>query len=112
MIPAYYMANRDGIPRLKSTAVSVSTDAVTFSFTRHNFLGRPFIGLLIVALDQAIPAGTTTTLPVKFDSGGGAVAVTKAGGSAATAADITGEGVFLLFYDSTSRTLQLIPGIV
>lgn len=107
MIPAYFMANINGIPRIESTGVVVGTDSVVYNFRSHNYIRRPFNGLVLVRLNQPIPTGTTATLPIVFNSGN-AQPVTTYGGEELTAADITGTGVYLFYYDSASGTLQLI----
>ena len=64
------MANKNGIPRLESTGVTVGTANVRFSFRNHPFLSAPFSGLILFRLAQPVPAGTTGTLPVVFDTNG------------------------------------------
>lgn len=107
MIPAYYQANIGGIPRIESTGVVVGTENVTFNFRTHNYLRRPFNGIVLVRLSQPIPTGTTDTLPIIFDSGT-SQPVTIYNGEALTVADLPGTGVYLFYYDSASGTLQLI----
>lgn len=111
LLPAYINVNQSGIPALRSLSVTVGTSDVRFDFNNHRNVGRPFRGLLIINLAQVIPAGTTGTLPVVFTSGGGNVAsVTTYNGEAVTAADITGTGIYLFWYESSTDTLQLITG--
>lgn len=111
MLPINYMSNINGIPRVESNNVTVSTSSVVFalnarlSFVRYN-------GLVLVKLNQSIPSGTTTTLPVVVTSANGDVPLVKVGGDAVTVADITGIGVYLLYYDNASNTLQALPTIV
>lgn len=107
----FIMANRNGIPRLETTGVTVGTNDVRFSFRRHQFLSSPFSGLILFRLAQAIPTGTTGTLPVMFETNSVAKNVTKIGGENVTASEITGTGVYLAFYESSSDTLQLLTGI-
>ena len=104
MIPAIFMANIGGIPRVESTGVVVGTDSVVFSFRSLNYPRRPFNGIVLVRLNQPIPTGTTATLPIVFNS----QAVTTYNGEPLTVADVAGTGVYLFYYDSASGTLQLI----
>lgn len=109
LLPAYINVNRNGIPALKSTGMVVSTTQVAFDFNNHRNLGAPFRGLLIINLAQEIPTGTTTTLPIVFTTdGGSAINLTTYDGENITVADLSGTGIYLVWYDNTSDTLQLI----
>lgn len=111
VLPPYISVNQNGIVTLSSNSVSVSTTAVSFDFNNHRNIGRPYRGLLIVRLAQAVPTGTTDTLPVQFTSdGGNAQPVTTFNGEAVTVADIPGTGVYLFWYESQTNTLQLLTG--
>lgn len=105
----YQFVNTRGIPTVETVGVNVGTDAVTFSFKNSAGRNTPFRGLLLVKLSQVIPAGTTTTLPIKFASEiGGTANVTKVGGTPLTVADVAGTGVYLFYYDRVTDVLQLI----
>ena len=113
LLPAYINVNQSGIPALRSLSVTVGTSDVRFDFNNHRNVGRPFRGLLVINLAQAIPAGTTDTLPIVFTSGGGSVAeLTTLNGDPVTAADITGTGIYLAWYESQTDTLQLLTGVL
>ena len=109
LLPAYINVNRNGIPALRSLSVTVTATQVAFDFNNHQNVGSPFRGLIIINLAQAIPTGTTATLPIVFTSGGGNTqALTKYSGDAATVADITGTGIYLVWFESSTNTLQLV----
>ena len=111
ILPPWINVNVNGIPTLSSNSVAVTTTNVAFDFNNHRNIGRPFRGLLIVRLAQAIPDGTTATLPIVFTSdGGNSTPVTTFSGEAITVADIPGTGVYILWYESQSNTLQLLIG--
>lgn len=103
----FFMANRNGIPRIEATGVSVSTTAVVYSFQRNAFYNRNFAGLIIFRL----PAYTapTTAVPIIFDTDGEQQAVTTLGGAPVTSAQLNQSGVYLAFYDGS--TLQLLTGV-
>jgi hypothetical protein len=85
-VPAFLTVN-GGIPTLSSNSVVVGTTAVSFDFTNHRNVGRPYRGLVIIRLAQEIPAGTTDTLPIQFTSAGNnAQPVTTFNGAAVTVA--------------------------
>lgn len=106
--PINFMSNRGGIPRLQSTGVNVTATDVQFSFNADATFSRNYSGLVLVRLAQAIPSGTTTTLPIVFTSSAGTQAVTTYNGAAVTVAEITGTGIYLLYYDRATNILQLI----
>ncbi len=104
----YQYINKIGLPTIKSTGVTVGTDAVTFSFKEDTTFGNPFRGLLLVYLADTIASGTTTTLPIQFTSSAGTQVVTTYGGSNWTVADFKGTGVYILYYDRHANTLQIL----
>ena len=109
LLPAYINVNVGGIPALRSLSVTVGTSDVKIAFNNHRNVGRPFRGLMIVNLAQAIPAGTTDTLPIVFTSdGGNDVNLTTYNGDNVTVADIPGTGIYLCWYESQTNTLQLL----
>lgn len=113
LLPFNINVNVGGIPCLRSTAVTVSTTEVRFDFNAHRNVGRPFVGLVVVQLAQAIPAGTTTTLPIVFTTEGGHPAnLTTYNGDNVTVADVAGTGVYLVFVDTQSGLVQLLTGTV
>lgn len=111
ILPAYINVNRAGIPALRSLSVAVTASQVSFDFNNHRNVGAPFRGLLILNLAQAVPTGTTGTLPIVLTSdGGNAQPLTTFNGDAVTVADIPGTGVYLAWYESQTNTLQLLTG--
>lgn len=104
--------NRRGSAAVGSTAVKVQTNAVVFTFKNHAFLNANYRGTVFVNLMQAIPTGTTPTLPIFFETNGTMQAVTKFGGADLTVADVAGTGVYQLWFERDTNTLQLMTGIV
>lgn len=102
--------NINGIPTIKTQTVVVSDTAVTYKFA-PDFDGRPFRGLILVYISEAIPEGTTTTLPVQFSMAGTTSNVTVAGGATVTVADLPGVGIYLVYFDRWADTLQLIGSL-
>lgn len=109
LLPAYINVNVGGIPALRSLSVNVGTADVKVAFNNHRNIGRPFRGIMVINIAQAIPAGTTDTLPIVFTSdGGNDVNLTTYNGENATVADIPGTGIYLCWYESQTNTLQLL----
>ena len=99
--------NINGIPTIEVRKITVTDTSVDFQFN-PDFDGTPFRGLLLVYLPDALPEGTTTTLPVRFSMAGNTHTVTMAGGTPVTVADFSGPGVYLVYYDRYANLLQVI----
>lgn len=97
--------NVNGIPYLRTTSVTVGTDTVDFAL---GFRRIPAVGYITVNIADAIPTGTTGTLPVRFTLNGNTRNLTFFGGDNVTAADIAGTGVITIFYDWYSGLLQTV----
>lgn len=108
----FTIVNQRGSAAIVSSAVTVTPENVVFSFPNHAFARAWYQGTIFVDLAQAIPAGTTGTLPVVFETNGVVQAVTKYDGEALTAADIPGTGVFQFWFDRTSNRLQIMTGVI
>lgn len=112
LLPTYINVNVNGIPAIRSLSVNVTATEVQFDFNNHINIGKPFRGLIIINLAQAIPTGTTGTLPIVFTSGNSnPKELTTYDGVAVTAADYSGTGIYLVWYESQTSTLQLIGNI-
>lgn len=104
--------NRNGSAAIASTGVVVNTNNVVFSFKNHAFLSGYYRGTIFVNLMQAIPTGTTGTLPILFETNGSTQAVTKYNGAPLTVADVQGTGVYQFWFERDTNTLQMMSGIV
>lgn len=106
----YSVTNRGGVSEIPTTAVNVTTTNVTFVLPNHAFYGKPYKGYFTLKVNNAIPTGTTTTLPVQLQANNVAVPLTLLGGAAATVANlgIPGTGAVLVYYDESSQLLQLV----
>lgn len=104
--------NRNGSAAIASTGVKVNTTDVVFTFKNHAFVNANYRGTIFVNLRQAIPTGTTGTLPILFETNGATQAVSKFNGAPLTVADVPGTGVVQLWFERDTNTLQLMTGIV
>ena len=110
VFPFQYV-NRRGIPVIKTTGVTVNAADVVFSFQNHAFANSWYRGIVLVELSQAIPAGTTGTLPVLFETNGVTKNVTTYNGANVTVSDIPGTGVFQLFYVPVNADMVTKDGL-
>lgn len=101
--------NASGVPYITTTGVMVGTENVDFTL---GFRAIPRVSYLTIRIANAIPEGTTGTLPVRFTLNGQTRALTSFGGVAVTAADLTGAGVVTVFYDWFNGILQTVSPIV
>lgn len=97
--------NVNGTPYLRTSSVTAGTETVDFAL---GFRRIPAVGYLTVNIADAIPTGTTGTLPVRFTLNGNTRALTFFGGTPVTAADLTGTGIITIFYDWYNGILQLV----
>lgn len=96
--------NTGGVPYLRTNSVTVGTDSVNYSL---GFRRIPAVGYLAINISDAIPTGTTGTLPVNFTLNGQTRTLTFFGGTSVTAADLVGTGVITVFYDWYNGILML-----
>lgn len=97
--------NINGTPYLKTSGVTVGTDSVDFAL---GFRRIPPVGYLTVNIADAIPEGTTGTLPIRLTLNGNSRTLTSFGGASVTAADLAGTGTILVWYNWYEGALQLI----
>ena len=100
-----FSTNESGTPYLRTTGVNVGTDAVDFGL---GFRRIPPVGYLTIKIREAVPTGTTGTLPIRFTLNGNTRTLTYFGGNSVTAADLASTGVILVFYNFFDGTFQLV----
>ena len=96
--------NVHGIPYLATNGVTVTDESVDFAL---GFRRIPKIGKVAIRITDAIPTGTTGTLPVRFTLNGTTRVLTFFGGDPVTAADLAGTGVIEAWYDWFNGIFQL-----
>ena len=97
--------NVNGIPYIETTNVTVGTDSVDFALGFHRL--QP-VGYFTVRVSNAIPTGTTATLPITLTMNGTTRNLTTFNGTQVTVADVTGTGILLVFNDRFNGILQLM----
>lgn len=113
LLPLRINTNVNGIPSISSQSVTVNTagDAVSFDFLNHQNVGAPYRGWITVRLAQAVPTGTADTAELFFTTDGGSqIPVYGYDNEPATVANLRGTGVYLFWYESQTRYLQLVTG--
>lgn len=98
----FNFANRNGIPMIESTGVSVSDTAVTITIRNNAFRYLNNTGLILFKLNAVIPE-SAAALPIQFYSGNFTQPLTLIGGTAATGAQMNGQGVYLIYYAKSNN---------
>lgn len=103
------LSNRFGIPCLEVQNIVVTDTNVIFQFAEHSAMRENFQGLFLIRNTRTFTA-PTAPLPVLFETigvPGSQVALTGRGGAAITSDVVTPTGIWQLFYDRPTNTLQL-----
>ncbi len=103
----YQYINLNGVPTLEVQRINVTDTSVDFIFRRERGI-NPFRGLLLIYVPEAIPTGTTGTLPIRFVEGSNIQNVTEAGNTNVTVSTFPGVGIYLVYYDTYANILQII----
>lgn len=97
--------NAGGIPYLSSTNVTISTESVDIAL---GFRRIQPVGYFTVFVEDVIPTGTTTTLPVTLTLNGTTRALTLPNGTPVTVAELIGTSIFTVFNDRFRGILTLM----
>ena len=97
--------NAGGIPYLSSTNVTIGTETVDIAL---GFRRIQPVGYMTIFVDDVIPTGTTTTLPVTLTLNGTTRDLMLPNGTAVTAEQLIGVNVFTVFNDRFRGILTLM----
>ena len=100
-------SNRAGIPLIESRSVTSDGTNAIITIANNTFIRLPDRGIILLRVDTAIPTDAAS-LPIVISSNGETRPLTLAGGANATAAQITGAGVYQIFYSKRANVLQLM----
>lgn len=101
---------RNNYNTLPSVNVTVGTDAVTIEIPNHAFFRRNFVGSFFLNLREAIPAGTTATLPILIGVNGDTRPLMEVSGTPATVANFAGAGIYEIHYNRYTNELYIVNG--
>ncbi len=104
----FNFSNRRGIPLIETSSINVTDDNVVINIPNRSCRWLNDKGVILLRLNQVIPDGTTDTLPVVFSSNDFTQPLTNVGGTAITAAQILGAGVYMIYYDKNANLMQLL----
>lgn len=97
--------NAGGLAYISNTQVTVGTEAVNIAL---GFRRIQPIGYFTVRMENAIPTGTTDTLPITLTMNGVTRPLLLPNGDEVTVADLLAVNVFLVFNDKFNNLLTLM----
>lgn len=97
--------NAGGIPYLSSTNVTIGTETIDIAL---GFRRIQPVGYMTIFIDDVIPTGTTTTLPVTLTLNGTTRSLTLPDGTPVTAAELIGVNIINVFNDRFRGILTLM----
>ena len=95
---------------LPTVAVTVGTENVTLELPNHAFRNRDYVGGFYISLRQAIPAGTTATLPILIGTNGDTRPLMAYNNEPVTVANLAGTGIYEIHYNKYTNELYLVNG--
>ena len=103
----FNFANRNGIPMIESANVNVTDTNVVINIPNRAFRFLNGTGLILFRLNTAIPEDAAS-LPILFSSNNFTQPLTLVGGAAATGEQLTGPGVYQIYYAKGCNLMQLM----
>lgn len=103
----FNFANRVGIPMIESNSVTSNDTNAIINIPNRAFKFLNGTGLILFRLNTAIPTDAAS-LPILFSSNNFTQPLTLAGGDSATGEQMTGPGVYLIYYAKGSNLMQLM----
>ncbi len=95
---------------LPVVSVQVNSDNVNLELPNGAYHNRPYVGSFFVNLREAIPAGTTATLPIVIGTNGDTRPLMEISGTPVTVANIAGPGIYEIHYNKYTNELYLVNG--
>lgn len=103
----FNFSNRRGIPMIESTQVTAADSTVTITLPNKVFRWLNNKGVILFRLSQTIPTGSDA-FPILFSSNDFTQPLTLVGGDPATPTQVTGTGVYMIYYDKDANLMQLL----
>lgn len=103
----FNFANRNGIPMIESNSVSVTDTNVVINIPNRAFRFLNGTGLILFRLNTVIPE-SAASLPILLASNNFTQPLTLVGGEAATGEQMSGVGVYQIYYAKCSNIMQLM----
>lgn len=102
--------SRENFNTLPVVSVKVGTDNVTLELPDGAYRNRPYVGGFYINLRDAIPAGTTATLPILVGTNGDTRPLVTYNNAAVTVGNLAGTGIYLIHYNKYTNEVFLVSG--
>lgn len=106
----YPALGRNNFNTIPSTGVTVGTENVTIELPNHALFRRDYVGSFFLDLREAIPAGTTATLPILIGVNGDTRPLMEYGTTPATVANFAEPGIYEIHYNRHTDQLYVVNG--
>ena len=106
----YPNLGRNNFNTIPSTNVTVGTENVTIELPDHALYRRNYVGGFFLDLREAIPTGTTATLPVLIGVNGDTRPLMEYAGKQATVENFAGAGIYEIHYNRYTNQLYIVNG--
>lgn len=101
---------RTNFNTLPTVAVTVGTENVILELPNHAFRNRDYVGGFYISLRQAIPAGTTATLPILIGTNGDTRPLMAYNNEPVTVENLAGTGIYEIHFNKYTNELYLVNG--
>lgn len=102
------LADRGMYPSQIAVHIHKTKRAVNYMIS--NFRNRDYVGGFYVSLRQAIPAGTTATLPILIGTNGDTRPLLAYNNEPVTVGNLAGTGIYEIHYNKYTNELFLVNG--
>lgn len=99
-------SNRGGIPCMKSSSAVVSDTTLTVTFPTYTNFPKNFSGEMILNIEQSFTSTGVTSVILVIQ--GTSIQLKTNASSAATSTEIPAPGIYEVFVDNSTQTIQLI----
>lgn len=106
----YPTLGRNNFNTIPSAKVTVGTENVTIELPDHALYRRNYVGGFFLDLREAIPTGTTATLPILIGVNGDTRPLMEYAGRPATVENFAGAGIYGIHYNRYTNQLYIVNG--
>lgn len=106
----YPTLGRNNFNTIPSAKVTVGTENVTIELPDHALYRRNYVGGFFLDLREAIPTGTTATLPVFIGVNSDTRPLMEYAGKQATVENFAGAGIYEIHYNRYTNQLYIVNG--